>query len=158
MDTNKLPVYVPKNYKRKESKCKILLKVQDKELTGIFLSVGNPHTVIEIQDINNYPVTKYGKVVENYKYFPRKTNVEFVEILDENNIKVRVWERGVGETLACGTGAVASAFAMYKENKIKNNVNVELKGGKLNIEINTQTNEVFMEGNAINIFEGEIDL
>lgn len=158
LDIDKLPVCVPKNYKYQENKCKLQIKVQDKEMVGLFLSTGNPHTVIEIKDVANFPVAKYGKLVENHKYFPQKTNVEFVEIIDENNIKVRVWERGVGETLACGTGAVASAFAMYKENKVSNKVSVMLEGGKLNIDIDTKTNEVYMEGNAINVFEGEIDL
>lgn len=158
IELNKLPVYVPRNYKYQENKCKLLIKVPDRELIGFFLSVGNPHTVIEMKDIKNCPIQKYGKIVENYKYFPQKTNVEFVEIIDENNIRVRVWERGVGETLACGTGAVASAFAMYKEKKVKNNINVELEGGILNIDINEKTNEVYMKGNAVNVFEGEIDL
>ena len=86
-----------------------------------------------------------------------KTNVEFVEIIDEKNIKVRVWERGVGETLACGTGAVASAFALYKEEKVENDVNVELAGGKLNVRCDMESNEVWMTGNAVNVFDGEID-
>lgn len=158
LDINKLPIYIPNNYKYKERKCKILIKAQDKEFLGLFLTVGNPHTVIEIKDIKNFEVTKYGKIVENHKYFPKKTNVEFVEIVNENNIKLRVWERGVGETFACGTGAVAAAYAMYIENKIKNNVVVELEGGKLNISIDEKTNEVYMEGPAVNIFNGEIDL
>lgn len=158
LDINKLPIYIPNSYKYKERKCKILIKVQDKEFLGLFLTVGNPHTVIEIKDIKNFEVTKYGKLVENHKYFPKKTNVEFVEIVNENNIKLRVWERGVGETFACGTGAVAAAYAMYIENKIKNNVVVELEGGKLNISIDEKTNEVYMEGPAVNIFNGEIDL
>ena len=91
-------------------------------------------------------------------FFPQKTNVEFVEKIDENNIRVRVWERGVGETLACGTGAVASAYAMYKEKEINNDVKVDLDGGSLRIYINPETEEVYMEGMAINVFEGEIDL
>ncbi len=158
LDISKLPIYTPNNYKHKEKKCKIMIKAQDKEFLGLFLSVGNPHTVIEVKELKDFEVTKYGKIVENYKYFPKKTNVEFVEIVNENNIKVRVWERGVGETFACGTGAVASAYSMYIENKVKNKVTVELEGGKLNIEINPETNEVYMEGPAVNIFDGEIDL
>lgn len=158
MDINKLPIYVPRNYKYKENKCKLLFRVQDKEFTGIFLTVGNPHTVIEVKDLNSCQVAKYGKIIENYKYFPKKTNVEFVEIVGEKNIKVRVWERGVGETLACGTGAVASAFAMFKENRVGNDVDVELAGGTLNIKVDLKTNEVCMTGPAINSFEGEIDL
>lgn len=158
MDINKLPVRVPSNYKHKEQKCKLSIKAQDKEFIGLFLTVGNPHMVIEEKDIKNFNVAKYGKIVENYKYFPQKTNVEFVEIVNENYIKMRVWERGVGETFACGTGAVASSYAMFSEGKIKNNCTVELNGGKLNISIDSATGEVYMEGPAVNIFEGDIDL
>lgn len=158
MDTSKLPVYIPNTYKHKEKKCKLAINAPDRELIGIFLRVGNPHMVIEVKDLKNFPVTKYGKLVENYRYFPQKTNVEFVEIIDENNIKVRVWERGVGETLACGTGAVASSYALYSEGKIKENCTVELEGGKLNIDIDANTGEAYMEGPAVNIFEGDIDL
>ncbi len=155
---NKLQVYTPRNYNMNQNICKLLFKIQDREVVGTFLSIGNPHTIIEVKDIKNYPVTKYGYIVENYKYFPQKTNVEFVQIINESNIKVRVWERGVGETLACGTGAVASAFAMYKAGKLKNEINVELKGGVLKIIIDEKKDEVWMEGPAVNIFEGEIDL
>lgn len=156
-DINKLPIYIPRNYKYHQNKCKIMLKVADKELEGIFLSVGNPHTVIECKDITDIQVTKYGKIVENYKYFPQKTNVEFVEIIDRNNINMKVWERGAGRTLACGTGAVASAYAMYKEEKVDNEVNVKLDGGDLKIYIE-ENEEVYMEGIALKVFEGEIDL
>lgn len=156
-DINKLAIYLPKNYKYHQNKCKVSLKVADRELEGIFLNVGNPHTVIECKALNDSQITKYGSIVENYRYFPQKTNVDFVEIIDRNNIKVKVWERGVGRTLACGTGAVAATYAMYKEKKIDNDVNVKLDGGDLKIFIN-QTNEVYMEGNAVKVFEGEIDL
>jgi len=155
-ETNKLPIYLPKKYKY-ENKCKILLKVLDKEFEGVFLSVGNPHTVIECKDLTDAQITKYGKIVENYKYFPQKTNVEFVEIIDRNNIKVKVWERGAGRTLACGTGAVASAYALYQEGKVDREVVVRLDGGELKIHIDNN-NEVFMEGNAVKVFEGDIDL
>ena len=157
MDINKLPIYIPNNYKYKERKCKILIKAQDKEFLGLFLSVGNPHTVIEYKEITDNQVTKYGRIVENYKYFPQKTNVEFVEIIDRRNIIMKVWERGAGRTLACGTGAVASSYAMYKEEKVDNEVNVKLDGGDLKIYI-SENEEVYMEGNALKVFEGEIDL
>lgn len=156
-DINKLPIYVPRNYKYHQNKCKIMLKLGDREVEGIFLSVGNPHTVIECKGITDMQITKYGKIVENYKYFPQKTNVEFVEILDRKNISMKVWERGAGRTLACGTGAVASAYAMYKEEKVDNEVNVKLDGGDLKICIE-ENEDVYMEGIALKVFEGEIDL
>lgn len=155
---SKLPIYLPQSHYNMNNICKVMFRVSDKELEGIFLSVGNPHTVIKVKNIKETPVSKYGKIIENYKFFPQKTNVEFVEIIDEKNIKVRVWERGVGETLACGTGAVASVYALYKEKEISNDVKVDLDGGSLRIYIDSQTEEAFLEGPAINVFEGEIDL
>ncbi len=154
----KLPIYLPQSHYNMNNICKVMFRVSDKELEGIFLSVGNPHTVIKVRNVKEIPITKYGKIIENYKFFPQKTNVEFVEIIDEKNIKVRVWERGVGETLACGTGAVASVYALYKEKEISNDVKVDLDGGSLRIYINSQNEEAFLEGPAINVFEGEIDL
>lgn len=155
---NKLPIYLPQRYYNTNSMCKIMFRASDKDFEGIFLSVGNPHTVIKVKNVKEIQVAKCGRIIENYKFFPQKTNVEFVEKIDENNIRVRVWERGVGETLACGTGAVASAYAMYKEKEINNDVKVDLDGGSLRIYINPETEEVYMEGMAINVFEGEIDL
>lgn len=155
---NKLPIYLPQRCYNMNNMCKLMFKASDKELEGVFLGVGNPHTVIKVKNIKEMQVSKYGRIIENYKFFPQKTNVEFVEKIDENNIRVRVWERGVGETLACGTGAVASAYAMYKEKEINNDVKVDLDGGSLRIYIDSETEEVYMEGSAINVFEGEIDL
>lgn len=157
-DINKLPIYVPRNHKYHESKCKLILKASDKEFEGIFLTVGNPHTVIKVESLKDIQLNKYGKIIENYKYFPQKTNVEFVEKIDEKNIKVKVWERGVGETLACGTGAVASAFAMYQEKEVSSEINVELDGGVMKVNIDEKTGEVYMSGPAVNVYEGTIDL
>lgn len=158
MNINRLPVYVPRNHRYSGEKCKLIFNISNKELLGTFLSVGNPHTVIQVNDVKDFLVTKYGRIVENYKYFPQRTNVEFVQIIDEQNIKVRVWERGVGETLGCGTGAVAASYVLYKENKLKNRVNVELEGGKLVTEIDEQKNTVFLEGSAVTVYEGEIEI
>lgn len=158
ISANKLPIYLPQKYYQANNMCKIMFKAADKDLEGIFLSVGNPHTVIKVKNVKKMQLSKYGKIIENYKFFPQKTNVEFVEKIDDKNIRVRVWERGVGETLACGTGAVASAYAMFKEKEISNDVKVELDGGNLRIYIDTESEEAYMEGLAINVFEGEIDL
>lgn len=95
MESNRLPVYLPRNYKHVERVCKLIFNIQEKEFIGVFLTVGNPHTVIEVSDLKNFQVEKFGKIIENYKYFPQKTNVEFVQILDRENIRVKVWERGV---------------------------------------------------------------
>lgn len=159
IDINRLPIYVPRNYRHKEDICKLAFRLQDKEDSiGIFLRVGNPHTVIRVDDVKNIQVTKYGRIVENYKYFPHKTDVEFIQIVDENNIKIRVWNRGVGELLSSGTGAVAACYAMYKEKMVCDDINVESQGGKLRIQIDKSTEQVILEEAAINVFEGEIDL
>lgn len=122
------------------------------------ISIGNPHCVCFTKELENYDVEKYGKLIENYKYFPEKTNVEFVKIIDKNNIKIRVWERGVGETLSCGTGACASAIISQKYKNIENLVYVELLGGKLEIEYNDKLNEIYLKGPAEFVFEGEIKI
>ena len=106
--------------------------------------------------IKEFDVEKYGKVLEVNKTFPRKTNVEFVQILNKNNIKMRVWERGAGETLACGTGACATAVACNLNNLTERKVNIELLGGKLEIEWNEVDNHVYMSGPAVTVFDGEL--
>mgnify|MGYP004459306765 FL=1 len=119
-------------------------------------SMGNPHAITFVDDTKNFDVEKYGKVIEVDKNFPRKTNVEFIEVIDKNNIKMRVWERGAGETLACGTGACASTVACILNGLTDRKVNVELLGGTLEIEWNKEDNHVYMTGPAVTVFEGEL--
>ena len=118
--------------------------------------MGNPHAVTVVDNVTDFDVKKYGSILEVNEFFPNKTNVEFVEIKDPENIKMRVWERGTGETLACGTGACASAVACNLNGLTKNNVNVELLGGNLNIELG-EDNHVYMTGPAVTVFEGELN-
>lgn len=120
------------------------------------VSMGNPHAITFVDDTKNFDVEKYGKVIEVDKNFPRKTNVEFIEVIDKNNIKMRVWERGAGETLACGTGACASTVACILNGLTDRKVNVELLGGTLEIEWNKEDNHVYMTGPAVTVFEGEL--
>ena len=133
------------------------LKVLDREFVFTPVSMGNPHAITFIKDLDTFDIDKYGKIVESDKHFPNKTNVEFIEILDKNNIKMRVYERGTGETLACGTGASASVVASYLNNLTDRNVNVKLRGGILNINYN-EDGHVYMTGEATTVFNGEIDL
>ena len=157
LNQKKIPIYLPYNTIKNDSKMiKVLFNIKGKELIGSCMSMGNPHTVIEVKDLKDIDIDKYGKIIENYKYFPNKTNVEFVEIINNDNIKVKVYERGAGKTLACGTGACASAYACYENKKINNNVKVELDGGSLNIEIDKENN-IYMIGDAICVYEGVID-
>lgn len=128
----------------------------DKEMYLTILSVGNIHTVIFVDDVENIDIEKYGKAIEMLEIFTDRTNVEFVQIVNKENIKIRVWERGVGETLACGTGATASVIAGYLNGVVENICNVYLKGGKLEIMYNDITNVAYMVGKAEFVYEGKL--
>ncbi|MDH5716755.1 MAG: diaminopimelate epimerase [Spirochaetia bacterium] len=119
------------------------------------VSMGNPHCVIWVDDVDNFPVEKYGPLIENYSLFPNRTNVEFVQMVDEDQVKQRTWERGVGETLACGTGASAVVVAGVLIGKIKRKSKVDLKGGILEIYWSEKDNHVYMTGPCKDVFEGE---
>lgn len=122
------------------------------------VSMGNPHAITIVKDTDDINVNKYGPVIENDSNFPERTNVEFVQILDKNNIKMRVWERGAKETLACGTGACASSVICSKEGYTNEEVTVHLLGGELNVKWNKINNHVYMKGAAETVFEGEIEI
>ena len=128
----------------------------DKTFYFTCVSMGNPHAVTVVNNIDKFDVKKYGENIEINKIFPNKTNVEFVEIIDKEHIKMRVWERGTGETLACGTGACATAVACNLNNLVNNHVYIELLGGTLEIEWKKEDNHVYMTGPAVTVFEGEI--
>lgn len=108
------------------------------------------------QNVIDFDVQRYGEILEKSKIFPQRANIEFVQILDKENVKMRVWERGTGETLACGTGACATVVACNLNGYVKNDVNVELPGGILKIKWNKENNHVYMTGPAITVFRGEI--
>lgn len=122
------------------------------------VSMGNPHTVILANNIDKLDIEQYGALIENNSIFPERTNVEFVQILDSENIKMRVWERGAKETLACGTGACASAVICTNKGYTKRDINVHLLGGKLNITWNKNNNHVYMTGIAKTVFEGRVEI
>ncbi|MBQ1501133.1 MAG: diaminopimelate epimerase [Firmicutes bacterium] len=121
------------------------------------VSMGNPHCVIFVDDVESFPVEKVGPLIENHHLFPERTNVEFIQLLEDNQIKMRVWERGCGETLACGTGACAATVAANLNGYIKNQADVQLKYGSLHIEW-AENNHVFMTGPACIVFEGELSI
>ena len=129
---------------------------EDKEFTFTCVSMGNPHAVTIIKNVIDFDVQRYGEILEKSKIFPQRANIEFVQILDKENVKMRVWERGTGETLACGTGACATVVTCNLNGYVKNDVNVELPGGILKIKWNKQNNHVYMTGPAITVFRGEI--
>ncbi len=133
------------------------LEVDGKAFRFTLVSMGNPHAVTFVENVNEIPIHKYGAMVENDSIFPNRTNVEFVEIRDKGHIKMRVWERGAGETLACGTGACASVVAGAVNGYLDSDVLVELLGGTLNIKWD-KNNHVYMIGSATTSFEGKIEL
>lgn len=144
-ELEKIPViYLENNYSGK-------IYIENIEIYPV--SIGNPHAVCFVDNIDKINIEKYGKLIEDYKYFPNKTNVEFVQIIDDEHIKVRVWERGVGETLSCGTGACAAAVISNKYKSTKSELTVDLLGGKLKISYN---DIIKLKGTAEIVFEGSI--
>ena len=132
------------------------LEAENKKFKFTCVSMGNPHAITIVENTKEFDVEKYGKVLEFDKAFPKKANIEFAQIIDRQNINMRVWERGAGETLACGTGACATAVACNLNGLTDRKVNIELLGGTLNIEWNETDNHVYMTGPAVTVFDGEL--
>ncbi|MEW5706077.1 MAG: diaminopimelate epimerase [Actinomycetota bacterium] len=122
------------------------------------VSMGNPHCVIFVDDIRTAPVQSLGPKIETSSYFPQKTNVEFAHVVASDEIELRVWERGCGETMACGTGACASLVACVLNGKTERSATVHLPGGNLRISWDKKTNHVFLEGPAAKVFFGTIEI
>lgn len=122
------------------------------------VSMGNPHAVVFVKDVASLPLEKIGPMFENHVRFPKRINTEFVKVLDSETIEMRVWERGTGETLACGTGACASVAACILNGLTGEEVTVKLLGGNLQIRWDRSENLVYMTGSASTVFEGEIEL
>ena len=122
------------------------------------VSMGNPHAVVFTKEIENLDLPVTGPLFENNSLFPSKVNTEFVSVVDRNNLRMRVWERGAGETLACGTGACAVLVASVLNNLTERKATVSLLGGDLNIEWDAVSNHVFMTGPAEFVFEGTTNL
>lgn len=120
------------------------------------VSMGNPHAVIFTTGIHQLDLPKIGPVIENADIFPRRTNTEFIEVVSDSYVKMRVWERGSGETMACGTGACAAVVAGVLNGKNSRKTTVELLGGELTIEWKESDNHVYLTGSATTVFEGEI--
>jgi diaminopimelate epimerase len=121
------------------------------------VSMGNPHAVIFTTGIHELDLPKIGPVIENVAAFPRRTNTEFIEVVDKSHVKMRVWERGSGETMACGTGACAAVVAGVLNDKNERKTKVELLGGELTIEWKEADNHVYLTGGATTVYEGEIN-
>jgi diaminopimelate epimerase len=132
------------------------LLIEDREFKITCVSMGNPHAIIVVDDVASFPVPYYGPKIETHSLFPKKINVEFIQVLTRKTIKMRVWERGSGETMACGTGASATAVAARLQGLTDKAVTVQLLGGDLFIEW-ADNNHVYMTGPAIKVFEGVFD-
>lgn len=150
LETKLIPLIYHKNEMINEP-----LVIDDKEYIATAISMGNPHVVMFV-DTLDIPLEKIGPLFEGHSMFPASVNTEFVQVIHETYVKMRVWERGSGETQACGTGACAVMYASYLNGYTKDQVIVELLGGKL--EISYRNGHIFMEGPATTVFEGKIDI
>ena len=134
------------------------IKVDDTRFIGNYVSMGNPHLVIFENNVENIDIEKWGPAIENMKCFPNKINVEFVQALGRNTLKIRTWERGVGETYACGTGSCASFCIAYYKGICSSYVKAILRGGELNLNYNKQNGHIIMSGIATKVYDGNINI
>ena len=135
------------------------LEIKGRSYDITCVSMGNPHCITFIgEDVRDFPLEDVGPVFEKHELFPERVNTEFINVIDKDHLRMRVWERGSGETLACGTGACAVAVASYLNGFTGRSVDIELLGGHLEVVYDEKTNHVFMTGPATEVFSGEIDL
>ncbi len=134
------------------------ITVLDTEYKMTCVSMGNPHAVVFVEDTASFPVNEIGPYFEKHEKFPNRTNTEFVQVVDRNHINMRVYERGTGETLACGTGCCASVVACVLNGLTDENVYVQVLGGVVQVEWNRAENIVYMTGPAVTVFDGEIEV
>ena len=119
------------------------------------VSMGNPHCVIFVDDVERFPVDRFGPAIEHHPAFPRRANVEFVQVVGPTELRMRVWERGAGETLACGTGAAASLVAAHLNGRSERKIVMHLRGGDLKVSWDPKDDHVFITGPAEEVFSGE---
>ncbi|SFK56511.1 diaminopimelate epimerase [Porphyromonadaceae bacterium KH3CP3RA] len=131
------------------------LQVNGRDYHITFVSMGNPHVIIFMDGVDNLEIEKIGPQIEHHPLFPERTNVEFIEVVDRTHLKMRVWERGSGETLACGSGACASLVAGVITGRCDSKASIQLKGGTLEVEWERNNNQVFLTGDAHFVFKGE---
>lgn len=134
------------------------LRVEEKEFRMTCVSMGNPHCVLFVDELRDFPVSKLGRSIEGHPLFPKRTNVEFVKVRSAREIEMRVWERGVGETQACGSGACAAMVASVLNGLSDRKVDVKLLGGTLRVEWDRADGHVYLSGPAETVFQGEIEL
>ena len=152
LDSNQIPTTIDTKHNHLPS---YLFKESNFEQQGYAVGMGNPHLIFFIKDINKISLSLLGPIFENNKLFPEKTNVHFSQIIDRDNIKVRVWERGAGPTLACGTGACAVHVAAFKLGLCNSETTINLPGGNLKIKWSRLDDEILMTGYAKKVFSGK---
>lgn len=134
------------------------IEVQGKTYRMTCVSMGNPHAVVFVEETDSLPLAAIGPHFEHHAWFPKRTNTEFVQVLNEEHVKMRVWERGIGETMACGTGCCATAVACILNHKTGNKVQVDVLGGRILVEWDREKNTVYMTGPAEEVFSGIINI
>ena len=132
-----------------------IIRIEEEELRVTAVSMGNPHCIIFVEDAKNFPIEYWGPRIERSSYFPRKTNVEFVQIVNEHEVIMRVWERGAAVTLACGTGACATTVACVLNKKTNRDILLHLDVGDLTVRWDEASNHLFMTGPAANVCSGD---
>ena len=154
------PELIPVNLSDKnlDIAVQVPITVEGKVYKTTCVSMGNPHSVVFVDDTDSFPLEEVGPLFENHEMFPNRINAEFVQVTDRKHVKMRVWERGTGETLACGTGACATAVACILNGKTDDEVTVSLLGGDLVINWDREENIVYMTGPATTVFDGDINI
>ena len=140
----------------KETAVDVNVSIQGRDYTLTCVSMGNPHAVIFVEDVESIDLPQIGPLFENHSIFPERINTEFVQVLENGDLRMRVWERGSGETLACGTGTCAALAAAVVCGKTSRSANVYVKGGVLSIEWSAKDDMIYMTGPAEIVFEGQI--
>lgn len=158
LDPEKIPIIMKGYSDETDRVLNAQIKVDGKEYHMTGVSMGNPHDVVYIDDVQGLDIEKIGPKFENHERFPQRINTEFSRVIDRKTVEMRVWERGSGETLACGTGACAVAVASILNGYTEREVEIRLLGGNLQIEWNEEDNHVYMTGPATVVFDGEIEL
>ncbi len=156
LDPKEIPANVPPDPR---GFSRTTVQASDKTFEFTLVSMGNPHAITYVNSVKEIDVHRYGPLVENNTaIFPRRTNVEFIEVVSRDELRMRVWERGAGETLACGTGACASVVASILNGLTNRSVRVHLLGGPLDIQWDETSGHVIMTGDAVTVFEGEKEI
>lgn len=154
LEPSLVPVCPPSNHEGAKQLVDVPIHVEGQEYHFTAVSMGNPHAIVFMKNVDRLDLPRLGPLFENHSLFPRRTNTEFVDITSPTSVTMRVWERGAGETMACGTGACAVVVACVLNGHTERRVGVHLKGGRLDIHWDASNNHVFMTGGAETVFDG----